>query len=112
MGDQVALETARLLDGRDKWIAAYAAWYHHFLAMQPRADHIAVDWAKRMAEASLTAFHWRDDRDRIREAALLVPAPKPHQEEPVPAPRLPAFKPAPKPAPSVKPKPAQLSLLP
>jgi len=92
-----------VIEDRNVWIAAYAAWYHHFLAMQPKADYLAVDWAKRMAEASLTDFHLRDDQEQIRKAALLVPAPKPSQEEPAPAPRLPA-------APSVKPQPAQISL--
>ncbi|MGK9452868.1 hypothetical protein ACSSZE_16690 [Acidithiobacillus caldus] len=68
------MESPRLIqptpkDSRDTWIAAYAAWYRHFLAMQPKQDRLAVDWAHRMVEASLN-LHLRNDRKEIRQAAL------------------------------------------
>ncbi|WP_437559401.1 hypothetical protein [Acidithiobacillus sulfuriphilus] len=66
-------------DGRDDWVAAYFAWYHHFLAMQPRADHIATSWAREMAEASLVEFHQRPDQNEIRLAATTRPAPPARQ---------------------------------
>jgi hypothetical protein len=63
------------VEDRDTWVAAYAAWYHHFLAMQPRKDWLAESWARRMTEASLVEFHLREDKDKIRQAALRIPAP-------------------------------------
>lgn len=56
-------------DSYDTWVAAYAAWYRHFLGMQPKEDRLAVDWAHRMVESSLN-LHLRDDGKEIRQAAL------------------------------------------
>ncbi|MHB1266053.1 MAG: hypothetical protein ACYCY2_00450 [Acidithiobacillus ferriphilus] len=85
MGDEILKRHVLAFADRNVWIAAYAAWYQHFLAMQPCPDHIATSWAREMTEASLVAFHQRDDQDQIRRAALLVPAPTP-APAPVPAP--------------------------
>jgi hypothetical protein len=73
MGHQT-LNLPAVLEGRDAWITAYAAWYHHFLAMQPQ-DHLAGPWAQDMTEASLVQFHLRDDQAQIRQAALRIPVP-------------------------------------
>ena len=87
MGNKILERHVLAFEDRDIWIAAYAAWYQHFLAMQPCReqpcpDHIAVSWAREMTEASLVNFHLRDDQDPVRRAALLVPEPAP---APVPA---------------------------
>lgn len=107
---------ATALDGRDVWVTAYAGWYFHFLAMQPKEDRLALDWAHRMTEAVLLNFHLRDDKDIIRQAALRLPpppgadsvpatatAPTPPIQAPIPASVL-------APAPTNT-KPSQLSLL-
>ncbi|MGK9450250.1 hypothetical protein ACSSZE_03155 [Acidithiobacillus caldus] len=83
MGHTKNLIGAIVFDGRDVWITAYAGWYHHFLAMQPVPDRIAIDWAHRMTEAVLLDFHLRDDKELIRQAALRLPAP-----ESIPAPAI------------------------
>ncbi|MDA8152903.1 MAG: hypothetical protein M0003_09360 [Acidithiobacillus sp.] len=57
-------------EDRDTWIAAYAAWYQHFLAMQPVMDQIAKKWAQEMTESTLTNFHLRDDQQEIVQLAL------------------------------------------
>ena len=86
MGHQT-LNLPAVLEGRDVWITAYAAWYHHFLAMQPQ-DHLAGPWARDMTEASLMNFHLRDDQTEIRQAAMQTPAPAPaFASAPAPAPK-------------------------
>ena len=57
-------------EDRDTWIAAYAAWYQHFLAMQHVMDQIARKWAQEMTESTLTHFHLRDDQQEIIQLAL------------------------------------------
>jgi hypothetical protein len=93
MVDEILKRHVLVFEGRSVWITAYAAWYQHFLAMQPCSDHIATSWARKMAEASLVAFHRRNDQDQIRQAAasmaaLLVSMCSPAT---VPASRMPAF---------------------
>ena len=56
-------------DGQEAWITAYAGWYYHFLAMQPKEDRLAVDWAHRMTEAVLLELPKRPDRAEIRSLA-------------------------------------------
>lgn len=46
MGHTETLIDATATDSRDTWIAAYAGWYFHFLAMQPKEDRLALDWAR------------------------------------------------------------------
>lgn len=88
------------IDSRDAWVAAYHAWYYHYLAMQPSRDHLAVTWAHDMVRATLDLY-LRDDRDMIRNLALAIP-------EPTPKPSVPEPREAPKH--SETPAPGQISL--
>lgn len=39
---------------QDVWLLTYAAWYGHFLGMQPDPpDHLSKEWANRMVEATI-----------------------------------------------------------
>lgn len=114
MGHTKNLIDATALDGRDVWVTAYAGWYHHFLAMQPVQDRIALDWAHRMTEAVLLDFRLRDDQDAIRQTALRLPAPESIPAPAMASPCAPVQAPIPASAPAQAPantKPSQLSLL-
>lgn len=69
MGHTETLIDATATDSRDTWIAAYAGWYFHFLAMQPKEDRLALDWARRMTEAVLPELCQRLDRAEIQSLA-------------------------------------------
>lgn len=47
------------------WADAWAAWYEHFLDMQPAPDHFAQSWAKKMVAASLTQLYQHSDQQQI-----------------------------------------------
>ncbi|MBU2742346.1 hypothetical protein HF670_05080 [Acidithiobacillus thiooxidans] len=57
-------------EDRDTWIAAYAAWYQHFLAMQPVTGRLAEKWAQEMTENTLLHFYLRDDQQEIVQLAM------------------------------------------
>ncbi len=71
-------------DSLEVWAAAYAENYHRYLAMQPCRDHLAIDWAHKMAHAMLIGLHQRPDRAEIRELAMRLPPPTKPSNGPVP----------------------------
>ncbi|MBU2764669.1 hypothetical protein HAP94_00305 [Acidithiobacillus ferrivorans] len=90
MVDEILSRRVLAFEDRNVWITAYAAWYQHFLAMQPCQDHIATSWARKMAEASLVDFYRRDDQDQIRQAAASMTALLVSMCSPAPVPASPA----------------------
>jgi len=55
---------------QDEAIAALTQRYWHYLAMQPRIDHIAFHWAMDMAKASSPDLWYRPDWTEIVSQAL------------------------------------------